>query len=131
MDVLDEAVNLKGFLASLWSSKPKKPMSSAALREKAETVISGILKSSKFKARKRNLKKQLDGQSYRIELLDGKKPVHLLKGFLNYETGHFGLSLWTADGQDLLQIVTIGYLQKYARAMEVVGISRMASLEGK
>lgn len=125
-DILDEAISVKNFLAALGLSKEPKEKTPASLKQKAEGVAESILKSSGFKYDKRGQKKREDGHSFQYVLKADKKP-YLIKCFVIFGTGHFSMTLWDGEGQDLLQVITIGYISKYARAMEVVGKQRITA----
>jgi hypothetical protein len=58
-------------------------------------------------------------------MVSHNKKEYLVKCFVIFGTGHFSMTLWDADGQNLMQVVTIGYIPKYARAMEVIGKQRV------
>jgi hypothetical protein len=125
-DILDEAISVKNFLASLGLAKkqePKEPPQST-LKNKAESVAKSILKEVGVKYHKKSQKKREDGYSFHLTFTHNKKE-YLVKCFVIFATGHFSMTLWGEDGQDLMQVVTIGYLPKNARAMEVVGAQRL------
>ena len=124
-DILDEAISVKNFLASLGLGKKEpKEKSDSSLKQKAEATAQAILKGAGLKYDKKGLKKREDGHSFHY-VIAADKQKYLVKCFVIFGTGHFSMTLWEEDGQDLLQVITIGYLHKYARAMEVVGKQRI------
>ena len=126
-DILDEAISVKNFLASLGLAKPEKApkeQAPSSLRQKSESVLTSILKEAGLKYHKKGQKKREDGHSFQYVIKDGEKE-YLAKCFVIFATGHFTMSLWSADGQDLLQVIGIGYIPRQAKAMEVVGTQRL------
>lgn len=126
-DILEEALSVKNFLSALGlSTKTAEPdeRSASTLKQKAETLARAILKDSGFKYDKKGQKKREDGHSFQFVLKKDKKE-YLIKCFVIFATGHFSMTLWSEDGQDLLQVITIGFVPKYMRAMEVIGKQRI------
>jgi len=124
-DILEEAVSVKNFLASLGLGKKEpKEKSDSSLKSKAEAVAQSILKASGVKYHKKGQKKREDGYSFQYAIEQEKKE-YLVKCFVIFGTGHFSMTIWDAEGQDLMQVVTIGYIPKYSRAMEVIGKQRV------
>lgn len=123
MNALEEAQGLRGFLDKL-GLFVKKQESPQKAKSKAEDLAESILKGAKLKYHKSVVKKGVDGHAFRYKVEHaGQK--YLVKCYVVYESQHFSMTIWSDDGQNMEQVVAVGYL-KYIHALKAAAKARIS-----
>lgn len=116
MNKVTESFNILNVLHGLVKSGSDKKDSDAKTRTKderqANELVENVLKSLKLKYHGYKKEKGKEGYLFRY-IVEIGNDEYVVKSYLIYDTGYFSMCLWSRDEQDLVQVVTLGYMKNY------------------
>lgn len=92
--------------------KDSEKKAKSKIEKHAEDLVENILKSLKLKYHGYKKEKGKDGYLFRYVVEIGNEE-YIVKNYLIYNTGYFGMCLWSRDEQNLAHVVTLGYMKNY------------------
>lgn len=115
MHHLEEVSALKMFLKSLVPERaPNKPIGVSEAETKTKDLIDDLLKFYDGKLKKSDHREGEGGILLRYHVVVGGKKF-VLKAWVVFETRFMNLSLWSGDGQDLLEVLALTEIDKKFR----------------
>jgi hypothetical protein len=125
--VLLEVQALKNLLGSLFGKSKAKvdvtAVSPSSIEKQAKEIIEKIIQGSKAKIEKTERKKSAEGILLRYHVSVASKR-YTLKCYIVFESRYFNLTLWSGDGQSLLDVLAIGDLKQRYR-LQAIGQIRL------
>lgn len=110
-----------GFLKGL--IKPSRKKTHEVLAKESEDLVSDVLKHLKLKYHLGKKEKSTDGYLFR-HIVRVDKKEYVIKSYLIFDTEYFSACIWSKDQQNLLHVMTIGFM-KDAAALKSVAKERL------